>query len=167
MASWDELLKEIGSTPSQQDTLRSKYMKKLSQYTGRNTIAYYSGFLNQNAQGVDVNDIDMNGFMNAVKDMDCSKGLDLLLHTPGGSPTAAESIVNYLRSKFGIDIRIIVPHLSMSAGTMMACAGKEIIMGKHSSLGPIDPQFNGIPAYSILKEFDDAKSDLVNNKQNE
>ena len=54
----------------------------------------------------------------------------------------------------------------MSAGTMIACSGKEIIMGRQSSLGPIDPQFNGIPAYNIMQEFMEAKDDLVNHPEN-
>jgi hypothetical protein len=29
-------------------------------------------------------------------------------------------------------------------------------MGKQSNLGPIDPQFGGIPAHGVLKEFDEA-----------
>ena len=90
----------------------------------------------------------------------------MILHTPGGSPNAAEAIVNYLRDKFKKDIRVIVPQLAMSAGTMMACASKEIIMGKQSSLGPIDPQFNGIPAYNIKSEFEEAKNDLLINPNN-
>ncbi|WP_337461520.1 hypothetical protein [Jutongia sp.] len=77
--------------------------------------------------------------MTCIHGMDCSKGLDLVLHTPGDSPAAAEAIVNYLRAKFGNDIRVIVPQLAMSAGTMIACSAKQIIMGKQSSLGPIDP----------------------------
>ena len=60
----------------------------------------------------------------------------------------------------------MVPHLAMSAGTMIACSGKEIIMGKHSSLGPVDPQLNGIPAYSVKKEFEEAKKDLLINPGN-
>lgn len=108
----------------------------------------------------------MNGFMNTVRGLDCENGLDLVLHTPGGSPMAAEAIVKYLRSKFGKNIRVIVPHMAMSAGTMIACSAKEIIMGKQSSLGPIDPQLNGIPAYSIQSEFEDAKIDLANGTQN-
>jgi ClpP class serine protease len=28
----------------------------------------------------------------------------------------------------------------MSAATMVACAANQIVMGKHSFLGPIDPQ---------------------------
>src|SRR5262249_10247900 len=61
--------------------------------------------------------------------------------------------VDYLHSMFGTNIRAIVPQLAMSAGTMIACACREIVMGKQSSLGPIDPQFKGIPAHGVVEEF--------------
>lgn len=167
MGSWNEILKEVQETPSQYDYIRRKYLKELNEYTHRNTIAYYSGWLTKsNVNNIDINDNDMNGFMNCLHGLDCSNGLDLVLHTPGGSPAAAEAIVNYLRSKFDHDIRVIVPQLAMSAGTMIACASKEIVMGRHSSLGPIDPQFNGIPAYNIKSEFEEAKRDLLVNPAN-
>lgn len=167
MAGWDDILKEFNTTLPQADYVRRKYLKQLSRYTGRNTIAYYSAFLSKgNAPNLDINDSDMIGFMNSLKGMDCTKGLDLLLHTPGGSPAAAEAIISYLRKKFKNDIRVIVPQLAMSAGTMMACAAKEIIMGKQSSLGPIDPQFSGIPAYNIKMEFEEAKLDLAVHPEN-
>ncbi len=167
MAGWDEILKELNETLSRNDFVRRKYLRELSDYTGRNTIAYYSAFLSKpTAPYIDINDLDMTGFMNSLKGMDCSRGLDLLLHTPGGSPASAEAIIYYLRSKFDNDIRVIVPQIAMSAGTMMACAAKEIIMGIQSSLGPVDPQFNGIPAYNIKMEFDEAKKDLATNPQN-
>ena len=108
-----------------------------------------------------ITDNDMNGFMNSISGMDeKSKGLDLILHTPGGGVTATESIVNYLRKVFNKDIRVIVPHLAMSAGTMIACSSKEIVMGKESSLGPIDPQYRGVPAQGVLNEFESAMSDI-------
>lgn len=166
MAGWDEVLKELNETMSQADFVRRKYLKKLAEYTGRNVIAYYSGFLNKpNESNTDINDLDMTRFMNSLRGMDCSKGLDLILHTPGGSPAAAEAIINYLRSKFNKDIRVIIPQIAMSAGTMMACSAKTIIMGKQSSLGPVDPQFNGIPAYNIKMEFEEAKKDLASNPE--
>ena len=83
--------------------------------------------------------------MSTVYKMDKTKGLDLFLHTPGGDATAVESIVKYLQCVFGKNIIAIVPQMAMSAGTMLACSCKKIIMGKHSSLGPIDPQYGGIP----------------------
>ncbi|HUT60833.1 MAG TPA: serine protease [Phycisphaerae bacterium] len=91
--------------------------------------------------------------------------LDLILHSPGGSPHTAESIVRYLRSKFS-SIRVIVPSLAMSAATMIACAADSIVLGKHSFLGPIDPQIvvtmrhTGpvfYPAHAILDQFELAK----------
>ena len=91
--------------------------------------------------------------MATVHEMDRQKGLDLLLHTPGGDAAATESLVDYLRSMFGHNIRAIVPQLAMSAGTMMACACQEIAMGKGSSLGPIDPQIGGIAAHGVVEEF--------------
>lgn len=161
MPGWDDILFEIQRSPNSQDFVRQKYLSQLSEHTNRNVISYYSGWLSKpDAASSDINDNDINGFMNAVRGMDTSLGLDLLLHTPGGQPTAAESIVKYLRSKFGSNIRMIVPQLAMSAGTMIACAGNIIVMGKQSSLGPIDPQFNGIPAFSVRKEFEEAKTDL-------
>lgn len=48
--------------------------------------------------------------------MDYSLGLDIMLQTPGGSVTATESIVIYLKKIFNNDTRVIVPHLAMSAG---------------------------------------------------
>ena len=114
-------------------------------------------------QSIDVNDSDITGFMNSIKGLDVNKGLDLILHTPGGNPTATEGIVKYLHSRFGDDIRVIVPQMAMSAGTMLACAAREIVMGKHSCLGPIDPQYGGVPAYNIVTEFRQAKDDLDNN----
>ena len=53
--------------------------------------------------------------------------------------------------------------LAMSGGTMIACACKQIIMGRQSSLGPVDAQVGGgmIPAHSILQEFEQAKNDIA------
>lgn len=173
MPSWGELLNELQPHKNENgedvqgltvDELREKYLKLLSQQTGRNVIAYYSGWLKPGkTQNIDINDSDITGVMNAIKGLDCDKGLDLILHTPGGNPTATEGIVKYLHSKFGNNIRVIVPQMAMSAGTMLACASNEIIMGKHSCLGPIDPQYGGIPAYNIITEFREAKADLDNN----
>ena len=57
-------------------------------------------------------------------------------------------------------MRAIVPQLAMSGGTIIACACKEILMGKQSSIGPIDPQINGMSAVGIVSEFDRAKEEI-------
>jgi len=169
MPNWKEVLEEIQGhiqtgQPNALDIVRRKYLAKIQQKTGRNTIAYYSGWL-QKPQQVDaiVNDKDKNALMVTVHKLDRSKGLDLILHTPGGDLAATESIVDYLHSMFGEDIRAIIPQISMSAGTMMALACKEIMMGKQSNLGPIDPQIGGVPCQGVLDEFDQAKKDIKTN----
>jgi len=154
VANWNEILNEITASGSTFDLVRRAYLRKLFEITNRNTIVYYSGWLQKpGLPGMDLNDADKNGFMNAIHGLDRSLGLDLLLHTPGGETAATESLVDYLRSMFASNIRAIVPQLAMSAGTMVACACKQIVMGKHSSLGPIDPQFQGIPAHGVVEEF--------------
>lgn len=166
MPNWNELLNELQRAGSAHDVIRRRYLAALSEKTGRNTIVYYSGWLHkpqiyqQAPEGFAVNDGDKNGFMNAIHGMDRSKGLDLFLHTPGGDVAAAESLVSYLRAMFGTNIRAIVPQLALSAGTMISCACREILMGLHSSLGPIDPQMGGVPAHGIIEEFQQAADDI-------
>ncbi len=161
MPNWNEVLYEIKKEgdkgTSALDVVRRRYLRKLFSYTGRNVIAYYSGFLSKpGIQLLDINDEDMNGFMMAVHKLDRTKGLDLFLHTPGGSIASTQAIVRYLQQMFGADIRALVPQLALSAGTMVACSCRKILLGKQSSLGPIDPQLRGIPAVGVLEEFKQA-----------
>ena len=160
MPNWNQVLEEIQThkEPNALDLVRRKYLKLLHKETGRNIIAYYSGMLQRNGSGrpptdVGINDDDKNSFMATIHQLDRSKGLDLILHTPGGEIAATESIVKYLHCMFKDNFRTIVPQIAMSAGTMIACASKEILMGCHSNLGPIDPQLMGLPANAIRDEF--------------
>lgn len=165
MPSWGEILNIVNSQGTI-DSVRRDYLKRLSEVTGRNTIAYYSGWLQKpGITSTAINDDDKNGFMSAIYGLDRTKGLDIILHTPGGDTAATESIVDYLRRMFGNDIRAIVPQIAMSGGTMIACSCKEIIMGKQSNLGPIDPQFGGIPAYGVIEEFERAVEEVQKNPQ--
>lgn len=159
MPNWNEVLSEIQSCgrTNALDYVRRDHLKKFSNYRNRNTIAYYSGWLQKSGNAKSsINDDDKNGFMAAIHKMDRSIGLDLILHTPGGDIAATESIIDYLQRMFDGNIQAFIPQLAMSAGTMIACSTKCIYMGKESSIGPIDPQFGGIPCHSILKEFEDA-----------
>lgn len=147
------------------DEVRLKYLNELSKHTGRNVISYYSGFLQKRGPGLErligMTDDDKNGLMSAINGLDTSLGLDILLHTPGGEIAALESIGHYLRSKFGTNIRAIVPMTSMSCGTMLACCAAQIVMGKQSNLGPIDPQFGGMSTHAIIEEYERAKKEIT------
>lgn len=171
MPNWKEVLDEIqqlasAKEPNPLDKVRRKYLAKIEEKTNRNVIAYYSGWLQRpNAADAIVNDKDKNAFMVNIHKMERSKGLDLILHTPGGDLAATESIVDYLNQMFGNNIRAIIPQISMSAGTMIALSCAEIVMGKQSNLGPIDPQMGGVACQAVLDEFEKAKSDIKANPQ--
>ncbi len=173
MPIWSEILAELASTQQQPglldfDGVRRKYLAELYGYTGRNVILYASGWLQKNAAPpalVSIGDEDMQAFMEVSQGLEGDK-LDLILHSPGGSPEAAEAVVSYLRSRFS-HVRVFVPQLAMSAATMIACAADEIVLGKHSFLGPTDPQLvlptslgvRAVPAQAILDQFDKAKEE--------
>lgn len=166
MPSWNDVQAEIFQDPNnvQFDAIRQKYIQELSTLTGRNVIAYYSNFLKRpGIASTAINDDDKNAFMATVNGLDKSKGLDLILHTPGGDIAATESLVDYLHKIFDNDIRAIVPQIAMSAGTMIACACNSIVMGKQSSLGPIDPQINGFPSQGVIAEFEEAIKEIDDN----
>lgn len=164
MPNLNDILHEASAVGSGWDVVRRKYIQEFAEYTGRNVIVYYSGWLQkpfpQLQAALAVNDNDKNGFMATIHQLDRTRGLDLVLHTPGGDTAATESIVEYLRQMFGSDIRAFIPQLAMSAGTMMALACKEIFMGKHSNLGPIDPQVGAFPAHGVIEEFKRAAREI-------
>jgi hypothetical protein len=175
MPTWGGILAELqqttqgGTRPVDFDGVRRKYSAALYQHTRRNVIVYASKWTQSDVAGnpelISVSDEDMEGLMETVHGLS-GTSLDFIVHSPGGSAEAAEALVSYLRSKF-TDVRAIVPHAAMSAATMMCCGADRILMGKHSFLGPIDPQFfvntplgvRPVPAQAILDQFAKAKEE--------
>jgi membrane-bound ClpP family serine protease len=172
MGNWIDLRREVEAAGNQYDIVRRKYLAELADVTGRNAIVYYSGWLQKGSAGrvpaveMSVNDLDMSAFMATVHKLDRTRGLDLLLHTPGGSVAATESLVAYLHAMFDRDIRVFVPQIAMSAGTMIALSSRVIVMAEHSNLGPIDPQIFGMPAHGLVEEFARAKAEVAANPAN-
>jgi len=174
MASWNELLEQIESQPDDQakanylKTQQETYLEELSQKRGgSNVIFYASAFLQKpqaNQMYLQLTHEEINGFMSVMYGMDWSRGLTLILHTPGGITNAAETIVAYLNSKFQA-FEVIIPTFAMSAGTMISLASDRIVMGHQSQLGPIDPQMpmNGrtVSARSIVDQFERARKEIL------
>lgn len=165
MPNWNQVLSELsGHHKGPHDQVRLKYLRKLHSYTKRNVLLYYSGWLQKpSIRGVDfsIGDADKTGFMTCSHNVDKEKGLDLILHTPGGDVAATESLIDYLHSLYDGNIRAIIPQIAMSGGTLMALSCKEIVMGRQSSLGPVDPQIGGMPAQGILEEFKLAATEIA------
>ncbi len=177
MPSWSELLSGVSAQPDQaakdayiQEGIRTALEGVGRLRGGRNVIIYASAFLQKPAapfQLVGLTNEDIHGLMATVYQMDCTKGLTLLMHTPGGQTNATETFVDYLWSKF-TDIEVIVPTFAMSAGTMISLAANRIVMGRQSQLGPIDPQMpsSGRPvsAWAVLQTFERARAEIAADK---
>jgi len=97
---------------------------------------------------IDVNDSEE--VLRAIQMTDDNVPLDIILHTPGGLVLAALQIARAIQAHKG-KVTVFVPHYAMSGGTLIALAADEIVMCKHSVLGPIDPQIGQYPAASFIK----------------
>lgn len=186
MPSWGEVGQEIqqlleesggtGVTPdgvSVIDHVRRKYIRQVSELTSRPTVLYATRWTVTGSPFVAPPDTlsivyeDVHGFMETLHG-NGSQELNLILHSPGGSPNAAAAIVQYIRSKID-NLVVYVPHMAMSAATMIACSANRIVMGRHSSIGPVDPQFNMqtnlgirmVPAQAIVDQFEKAKEECA------
>lgn len=157
MPTWDRVLEEVDRL-NPLEYLKNK-ITDLHNTTHRTTIIYMSAFSVIKPPVPSpfhaIIDQDIQGFMTCVQGTD-KNALDLIIHTPGGDYEATKRIINYLHSTYE-HIRVIIPHLAMSGGTLIACAADEIVMGPYSSLGPTDPQFllkeGYVPVQAIIDEF--------------
>lgn len=184
MPTWGDILIELQQTAVQLqqqqpprnpgealDVVRRKYLQQLATHTNRNVIIYATKWTQPGASaaGISINAEDVQGFMEVIHGL-TGNTLDLILHSPGGSPEATEALVAYIRSKFD-DVRVLIPHAAMSAACMLSCSANRIVMGKHSFLGPVDPQFiirtelgdiQAVPAHAILEQFEMAQEQCKN-----
>lgn len=180
MPTWGELLERLKQFQAEGradafDLVRREALSDLASYTGRNLVLYASAHLQKPRvlpELLSITNEDIEGFMEVFHGLSGTT-VDIIIHSPGGRVEATEALVNYTRSKFS-DIRAIVPHEAMSAATMFACAANQIVMGRQSCLGPIDPQFQlqtplgvqSVPAQAILDQFDRAKRECSADRAN-
>lgn len=66
--------------------------------------------------------------------------LDLVLATTGGQVTAARRLALLLR-EFAKHLTVLVAYRARSAGTLLALAADELVLGPLAELGPLDAQF--------------------------
>ena len=88
---------------------------------------------------------------------DRRSNLVVILDTPGGVVEVVERIVRVLRHHY-TEVKFVIPDRAMSAGTVLAMSGDDILMDYHSCLGPIDPQLQLddrlVPALSYLAQYE-------------
>jgi ClpP class serine protease len=91
---------------------------------------------------------DAQSVLRAIRETPPGRGIEIILHTPGGLVLAASQIAQALADHEG-PITAVVPHYAMSGGTLIALAADEIVLDRHCALGPVDPQLGQYPAASL------------------
>ncbi len=176
MSSWKSILDEIVSLerPDAFDIVRRQKMKAVQEITERPLIVYAVDFITPNplksqfvGNLMSISLADKDGFDEVTRNLQKDSKIDILLHSPGGSAEATESIVALLRDRFS-HIRFIIPNVAKSAATMLAMSGEQLVMDERSELGPTDPQMvltqEGrvivAPAQAIKDQFETAQKEI-------
>src|SRR5207249_10699119 len=66
-------------------------------------------------------------------------GIDVILHSLGGTIDTASAIASICRERFGA-FRVVVPFMAKSAATLLVLAANERLLTTSAQLGPVDPQ---------------------------
>lgn len=84
---------------------------------------------------------------NAIPDGN-EKSILHIIHSGGGRVEPAYLISKTCKEN-SKEFKVAIPRKAKSAATLIAFGGDEIHMGSMSELGPIDPQFAGLPALGL------------------
>lgn len=147
---------------------RQRLISEIESHTGRTLLCYICG------EHAEINRDDTLGMVELLHNVRPGSSIDLMLHSFGGDVDAAEKLISMLRAAVvsGAALRVIVPDVAKSAGTLMALGADEIVMSDTSELGTIDPQItlkdgkgNDIvhSVLSYLDAFDTTANELRNN----
>lgn len=156
-SDWHQFVIEQRQLPPEEAAnlyeLRKNCYSRIEELRGRPLIVYAVQFPNDHPRvPISIDQVDVDGFTDLIAATE-SESVDVLLHSPGGSPEATERIVALLRTAFNT-VNFLIPHSAFSAATMLAFSGNEIVLHPSACLGPIDPQINGTPARSIKRGFE-------------
>jgi serine dehydrogenase proteinase len=166
---YDLLTKQPPPTPQQLRDRRIALIKAIQEKRGRPLIIYAtSSNVTERRIPAYMHREDLIPLSETLRTVSGdAKAIDVLVETPGGLAEVAIEIVNLLRPRFE-HVGFIVPHIAMSAGTILVMSGDEILMDHRSSLGPIDPQFmdgegRPSPAQAIISGIETIKQEVAKN----
>lgn len=132
--------------------LKPTLYKHILEIAKRNNVldTYHLLFLYEPNSSIEQGMVDK--IYNAIPD-DNKKPILLLIHNHGGRIEPA-----YLISKTCKELSpkfvVTIPRKAKSAATLISLGGNEIHMEPMSELGPIDPQFAGLPALGISSSLE-------------
>ena len=163
MATLSKILEEESQTVKNARTARKKLIQSLEQeLKSRTVVSFFTSF--SHPVMIDAQDVEV--LEDVLHHTDLTKGLALIISSPGGDALAAERIIKACKSYSGTgDFWVIIPSKAKSAATIISLGASKIIAGPTSELGPIDPQLRTInpetkqplnfSVFNILKSYDD------------
>jgi hypothetical protein len=167
VSDWHKFINELRESNAEVNlyNIRSQIYREIEEVRKRPLFVYATQFLDppNQTRHLNINLTDVDGFTDLIYSVpENYEKIDILLHSPGGSPDATERIVNLIRKRFN-NVTFLIPHSAYSAATMMALSGNLIILHPSATLGPIDPQINGTPARAFIRGFEKVR-DLIQDK---
>ncbi len=148
--------------------VHQEVVAQIEKLVDRSVVGYFTFF--GHPAGV-IMDEDSTLLENILRSVDLSRfegRLDLILHSPGGSPIGAGKVILTCRS-YCKEFRVVVPKSAMSAATLVTMGADAIVMGETSEIGPIDPQMviesGNQQVIRPAAAFVDAYRELINQTQ--
>ncbi len=139
-----------------------KSIDEIKSVRGNLVICYIANVVKQVKVSISIDTADDLPFDEMISTLPTeAKEVDIVLVTPGGMANQVAKFITKIRPRFD-KVNFIILNMAMSAGTIFALSGDEIIMNRSSYIGPIDPQIRKsdgefIPAQSILNLVDEIK----------
>jgi len=152
------------------DTRKHLYVE-LERLFGRPVVSFFTSF--RFPVMIEDNDADM--LQGVLQKLDLTRGLVLIINSPGGYGLAAERIINVCKSYSGTgEFWAVVPGKAKSAATMVCFGASKIFMAPASELGPIDPQMSRregkrhlrLSLYSVVASYQKLFKEAVRSKGN-
>lgn len=161
-------LQKIAEERSQAHSTRKELYKELEEEMEKPVVSFFTSFV----YPVNIESGDEEMIEAVLQKLDLSKGLILLLNSPGGDALVAERIINICRTYSGIkEYEVIVPNKAKSAATMICLGASKLIMAPTSELGSVDPQIvekekdkppKWFSVYNIVESYDRLFKEAIN-----
>jgi ClpP class serine protease len=139
---------------------RRALFEELEKKLRRPVVTFFTSF----DHPVMLEDDDADMLQSLLETIDLSRGLALMISSPGGDGLAAERIISLCRNYSGKgEYWVLVPGKAKSAATLVCFGADKILMGPNAELGPVDPQIvvseNGVrkafALHNVVKSYED------------
>lgn len=151
------------------DTRRFLF-KALQKELGRAVVSFFTTF----TYPAMISDGDADMLEGLLQKIDLTKGMALIINSPGGDGIEAERIINVCRAYAEpAGHWAIVPAKAKSAATMICFGAEKVFMSATSELGPVDPQIalseggqiKRFSVYNIVTSYEDLFKKAVGEKE--